>query len=113
MHDYGVWTIITPLVTICLAIFTRQVILSLLMGIVVGFTVINDHNLLQGISGTLNGIIDTFSSPGNTRTVIFMVMIGGIMRLIVVTGGVRSLVRALTEKTQFVTNKKQCSCWRW
>jgi tetracycline resistance efflux pump len=106
MHDYGVWTIITPLVTICLAIFTRQVILSLLMGIVVGFTVINDHNLLQGISGTLNGIIDTFSSPGNTRTVIFMVMIGGIMRLIVVTGGVRSLVRALTEKTQFVTNKK-------
>ncbi|CNI31789.1 Malate-2H(+)/Na(+)-lactate antiporter [Yersinia aldovae] len=106
MHDYGVWTIITPLVTICLAIFTRQVILSLLMGIVVGFTVINDHSILQGISGTLNGIIDTFSSPGNTRTVIFMVMIGGIMRLIVVTGGVRSLVRLLTEKTQFVTNKK-------
>ncbi|CNH57077.1 Malate-2H(+)/Na(+)-lactate antiporter [Yersinia frederiksenii] len=106
MHDYGVWTIITPLVTICLAIFTRQVILSLLMGIVVGFTVINDHNIIHGISGTLNGIIDTFSSPGNTRTVIFMVMIGGIMRLIVVTGGVRSLVRALTEKTQFVTNKK-------
>lgn len=106
MHDYGVWTIITPLVTICLAIFTRQVILSLLMGIVVGFTVINDHNIIHGISGTLNGIIDTFASPGNTRTVIFMVMIGGIMRLIVVTGGVRSLVRALTEKTQFVTNKK-------
>lgn len=106
MHDYGIWTIITPLVTICLAIFTRQVILSLLMGIVVGFTVINDHNIIHGISGTLNGIIDTFSSPGNTRTVIFMVMIGGIMRLIVVTGGVRSLVRALTEKTQFVTNKK-------
>lgn len=106
MHDYGVWTIITPLVTICLAIFTRQVILSLLMGIVVGFTVINDHNIIHGISGTLNGIIDTFFSPGNTRTVIFMVMIGGIMRLIVVTGGVRSLVRALTEKTQFVTNKK-------
>ncbi|CNK42001.1 Na+/H+ antiporter NhaC family protein [Yersinia aldovae] len=106
MHDYGVWTIITPLVTICLAIFTRQVILSLLMGIVVGFTVINDHSIIQGISGTLNGIIDTFSSPGNTRTVIFMVMIGGIMRLIVVTGGVRSLVRLLTEKTQFVTNKK-------
>ncbi|MFC0225524.1 Na+/H+ antiporter NhaC family protein [Serratia aquatilis] len=106
MHDYGVWTIITPLVTICLAIFTRQVILSLLMGIVVGFTVINGHNVFHGISGTLNGIINTFASAGNTRTIIFMVMIGGIMRLIVVTGGVRSLVRLLTEKTQFVTNKK-------
>lgn len=28
MHDYGIWTIITPLVTIILAILTRQVILS-------------------------------------------------------------------------------------
>ena len=24
MHDYGIWTIITPLVTIILAILTRQ-----------------------------------------------------------------------------------------
>jgi hypothetical protein len=37
MHDYGIWTIITPLVTIILAILTRQVILSLLTGIFVGY----------------------------------------------------------------------------
>ena len=41
MHDYGIWTIITPLVTIILAILTRQVILSLLTGIFVGYAVIN------------------------------------------------------------------------
>jgi hypothetical protein len=35
-----------------------------------------------------------------------MVMIGGIMRLIVVTGGVRKLVQFLSEKNDFVTNKK-------
>jgi hypothetical protein len=34
-----------------------------------------------------------------------MVMIGGIMRLIVVTGGVRKLVQFLSEKNDFVTNK--------
>ena len=76
MHDYGIWTVITPLVTIFLAIFTRQVILSLLAGIFVGFVVIN-HSLLGGIGATLNGIIDTFASAGNARTVVFMVMIGG------------------------------------
>ncbi|MDE9500354.1 sodium:proton antiporter, partial [Xenorhabdus bovienii] len=83
-------------------IFTRQVILSLLLGILVGFTVINDHNFILGIQGTIEGIIDTFTSPSNTKTIIFMLMIGGIMRLVVVTGGVRSLVRLLTEKTQLI-----------
>ncbi|MBY6259705.1 Na+/H+ antiporter NhaC family protein [Phytobacter diazotrophicus] len=105
MHDYGIWTVITPLVTIFLAIFTRQVILSLLAGIVVGFIVIH-HSLLGGIGATLNGIIETFASPGNARTVIFMVMIGGIMRLIVVTGGVRRLVQFLTEKNDYITSKR-------
>ncbi len=82
MHDYGVWTVITPLITIILAILTRQVVLSLLTGIFVGYVVIH-NSLIQGVIGTLNGIIETFSSAGNTRTVVFMVMIGGIMRLIV------------------------------
>ncbi|MDX7998565.1 sodium:proton antiporter [Xenorhabdus sp. Reich] len=106
MNDYGVWAIITPVVTIILAIFTRQVILSLLLGILVGFTVINDHNFILGIQGTIEGIIDTFSSPSNTKTIIFMLMIGGIMRLVVVTGGVRSLVHLLMEKTRLIENKK-------
>ncbi|MTC28177.1 sodium:proton antiporter [Providencia alcalifaciens] len=105
MHDYGIWTIITPIVTILLAILTRQVMLSLMLGILVGFTVINDHNLLLGIRRTVDGIIDTFSSAGNTRTIVFMVMIGGIMRLVVVTGGVRALVQLLTNKTKLIKNR--------
>jgi len=105
MQDYGIWTVITPLVTIVFAIVTRQVIPSLMAGIFVGFTVIN-HGLAGGISGTLNGIIDIWASPGNARTVIFIMMIGGIMRLIVVTGGVRRLMRYLSENNDYVTNKR-------
>ena len=33
-------------------------------------------------------------------------MIGGIMRLIVVTGGVRRLMRYLSENNDYVTNKR-------
>lgn len=105
MQDYGIWTIITPIVTIILAILTRQVMLSLMLGILVGFTVIHDHNLLLGIKGTVDGIINTFSDAGNTRTIVFMVMIGGIMRLVVVTGGVRALVQLLTNKTRLIKNR--------
>lgn len=105
MQDYGIWTVITPIVTILLAILTRQVMLSLMLGILVGFTVIHDHNILLGIKGTVDGVIDTFASPGNTRTIVFMVMIGGIMRLVVVTGGVRALVQLLSNRTQLVKNR--------
>ncbi|WP_272680950.1 Na+/H+ antiporter NhaC family protein [Providencia sp. PROV129] len=105
MHDYGIWTVITPIVTIILAILTRQVMLSLMLGILVGFTVINDQNVLLGVKGTVDGIINTFSSAGNTRTIVFMVMIGGIMRLVVVTGGVRALVQLLTNKTRLIKNR--------
>lgn len=65
-----------------------------------------NHSIIQGVGATLNGIIETFASAGNARTIVFMVMIGGIMRLIVVTGGVRKLVQFLSEKNDFVTNKK-------
>lgn len=105
MNDYGIWAVLTPLLTICLAIFTRQVILSLLMGILLGFLVLHDFNVLAGVVGTLDGIIDIFADAGNARTIIFMVLMGGIMRLVVVTGGMRALVLFLTEKSQIIKSK--------
>ncbi|MGP1923486.1 MAG: Na+/H+ antiporter NhaC family protein [Arsenophonus sp. NEOnobi-MAG3] len=106
MNDYGIWTIITPLITIILAMVIHQVILSLLIGILVGYTVINGNNILLGIQETVTGIIAIFAAPGNTQTIIFILLIGGIMRLISVTGGVRSLVYFLTNKMRFIKNKK-------
>lgn len=106
MQDYGIWTVLTPLLTILLAIFTRQVILSLLSGAVFGFIVLHDFKVMEGIRATLDGIIQIFADGGNAKTIIFMVLIGGIMRLVVVTGGIRSLVRLLSEKSQFIQSKK-------
>ena len=106
MEDYGIWTIITPMVTICLAIWTRQVILSLLTGVFVGFTVINGFNPLIGVVETMEGIIAVFGSSGSTKTILFCFMVGGLIRLVQVTGGTRALVRYLTEKAHIINNKK-------
>lgn len=106
MHDYGIWAVLTPLLTILLAILTRQVILSLLTGSVFGFIVLHDFHILGGIKATLDGIIKIFADGGNAKTIIFMVLIGGIMRLVVVTGGMRSLVRVLSEKSQLIKGRR-------
>lgn len=106
MQDYGIWAVLTPLLTILLAILTRQVILSLLTGSVFGFIVLHDFHILGGIKATLDGIINIFADGGNAKTIIFMVLIGGIMRLVVVTGGMRSLVRVLSEKSQLIKGRR-------
>lgn len=106
MQDYGIWAVLTPLLTIFLAILTRQVILSLLTGSVFGFIILHDFHVLGGIKATLDGIIKIFADGGNAKTIIFMVLIGGIMRLVVVTGGMRSLVRVLSEKSQLIKGRR-------
>ncbi|WP_373766860.1 Na+/H+ antiporter NhaC family protein [Glaesserella sp.] len=106
MQDYGIWAVLTPLLTILLAVLTRQVILSLLTGSVFGFIVLHDFHILVGIKATLDGIIHIFADGGNAKTIIFMVLIGGIMRLVVVTGGMRSLVQALSEKSQLIKGRR-------
>lgn len=105
MQDYGIWTVITPLVTITLAVLTRQVILSLLAGALVGYTVMADFNPLVGVQHTLDNIIDVFASAGNTRSILFCFMVGGIIRLVQVTGGTQGMVHWLTEKANVINNR--------
>ncbi|QIR07775.1 Na+/H+ antiporter NhaC family protein [Salinivibrio costicola] len=104
MTDYGVWTVVTPLVTIVLAVVTRQVILSLLAGAMVGYTVIANFNPFAGVAKALDSYIGVFASAGNTRTILFCFMVGGLIRLIQVTGGTRAVIHALTERAQLVKN---------
>ncbi|MGR2769123.1 Na+/H+ antiporter NhaC family protein [Photobacterium ganghwense] len=105
MQDYGIWTVITPLVTITLAVLTRQVILSLLAGALVGYTVMAGFNPLVGVQHTLDNIIDVFASAGNTRSILFCFMVGGIIRLVQVTGGTQGMVHWLTEKANVINNR--------
>ena len=107
MEDYGIWTVITPLVTIGLAIFTRQVILSLLAGAFVGTTVLAGFNPLLGVKGTLDGVIGVFwVSSRQHKNYFVLLMVGGILRLIQVTGGTQGLVRWLTVKANLIKNRK-------
>lgn len=53
MFDFGVWTIMPPIVTICLAVFTRQVILSLLAGIIAGFLVLSNFQVGNGLESSV------------------------------------------------------------
>ena len=55
--EYGIISIAIPLLTIILAIITKDVIVSLLGGIFAGLLVLNDYALLDTLLALFDGII--------------------------------------------------------
>lgn len=106
MYEESWISILPPLLAIALAIITRQVILSLSIGIWTGFCLLESVNPLSGIGLALDGIVNVFSDAGDTRVLMFTLIIGGLIATIEKLGGVRGFIYLL-EHRNWVTNGKR------
>ena len=106
MYEANWMSILPPLLAIALAIITRQVILSLSMGIWIGFCLLESVNPVTGIALALDGIVNVFSDAGDTRVLMFTLIIGGLIATIEKLGGVRGFIHLL-EHRAWVTNGKR------
>lgn len=93
MDTYGWLSILPPILAIFLAIKTKQVYLSLTVGIWLGWTIINGWNPLAGIIQTINALVAVFSEADNTRVVLFSAMIGAIITFTQYSGGMNGFVQ--------------------
>lgn len=100
MSEFGVWSLLPPVVTICLAIYSRQVIPSLVIGAVVGFLVLADFQIGLGLQNSVQGLVNVFKSDGAAKTILFGLMVGGVIHLARVTGGMLGLVQLLTQRSR-------------
>ncbi|MEN8225732.1 MAG: Na+/H+ antiporter NhaC family protein, partial [Bacteroidota bacterium] len=92
MDGYGLLSILPPVLAIILALKTKQVYISLIFGIWLGWLIINDWNFLSGTIGTLEGFVHVFESPGNTRTIMFSALVGALLMFIQYSGGVHGFM---------------------
>jgi len=92
MDGYGILSILPPVLAIILALKTKQVYISLVFGIWLGWLIINDWNFLDGTIGTLEGFVDVFKSPGNSRTIMFSALVGALLMFIQYSGGVQGFM---------------------
>lgn len=104
--DYGILSILPPLIAIILAITTKQVFVSLLAGVFIGNMAMNGWDPIVSMGATLDGMVSIFQEGWITKTIIFSFLVGGIITLIQASGGVKGFVEFLTEKTKLVKNKK-------
>lgn len=100
METYGFLSLVPPVLAIGLALATRQVFLSLLAGLWIGFVILAGGNPLTGTFDTLNGLVDVFSSAGNTRIIIFTLIVGALIALIQISGGVQGFINRLLARLE-------------
>ena len=104
--EYGIISIAIPLLTIFLAIITKDVIVSLIGGIFAGLLVINGYDPLAAFTALFNGIIDLLSEGWIAKTLIFSLMIGAVIKLLSTSGAVNRFVTYLSAKAEKIDSPK-------
>lgn len=107
------WTsILPPILAIVLAIWSKQVILSLFAGIWLGFTLLNGLNPLSGVTAGLDGVVNVFGDAGDAKVLIFTLLIGSLIATIEHSGGVRGFVHFL-ETRRWVHTRLRAQLLAW
>jgi len=105
METYGWLSILPPLLAIFLAIKTKHVYISLVLGIWLGWTIIHSWNPVSGLTATLGALVDVFKDEDNTRVVLFSAMIGAIITFTQYSGGMKGFINWIVGKGVVKTRK--------
>jgi tetracycline resistance efflux pump len=112
MPDYGALSLLPPLLAIALAVYTREVYLSLAAGIWLGWTIVESWNPLAGAARAVNETIAVLGDPGNARILLFTFMVGSLIAIVGSNGGVDGFV-AWVERRRWVTDGRRAQLLAW
>lgn len=105
---FGFWTVLPPLVSIVLAFATKNVVVSLFIGAMVGCIMlyVTDSNILialiQGFMDFVSRALDSLADPWNAGIILQVLVIGGIIHLVGKMGGAKAVAEALAKKAKSV-----------
>lgn len=106
MQDYGFLSVLPPVLAIVFAIRTKQVFVSLLFGIWLGWLIISDFNIIQGSLATIQALVDVYKDAGNTRTIMFCALVGALIIFIQRSGGVAGFISRINVLLERYEQKK-------
>jgi tetracycline resistance efflux pump len=105
-------SVLPPLLAIVLAIWTRQVYLSLAGGVWLGWTILEDWDPFAGLGAGIEGVVGVLGDAGSARVILFTLVIGALIATVEASGGVRGFVHWLEER-QWVTSGRRSQLLAW
>ncbi|MEC6747747.1 Na+/H+ antiporter NhaC family protein [Marinilactibacillus sp. XAAS-LB27] len=106
-NSIGWITLIPPIIAIILAFVTKNVVLSLFVGIFSGTIIMqfyNDTNILMAIFNGFMDIVDyilnSLADPWNAGIILQVMTIGGLIALITSMGGAQAVAESLAKKAK-------------
>ncbi|UGU14351.1 sodium:solute symporter [Sinomicrobium kalidii] len=107
MDNYGFLSVLPPVLAIILALRTKQVYLALLFGIWFSWVIMSDWNIFTGTLATIEGFVNVFKSPGNTRTIMFSALVGALLLFIQYSRGVEGFIHKLNKLIVYFEKKQK------
>ena len=110
--EYGFWSLVPPLLTIILALTTKNVFISLFVGILTGSFVLNAFSPLTSINAGLYAIVDNMSGS-NVIIIGSILMIGAVIHLIEKSGGINGFVNVVVKNKGIIKTKRGANLFTW
>ena len=105
-------SLLPPVLAIVVAIWSKQVYLSLAGGLWLSWTILAGWNPIQGMGDAIQGTVSVFGSEGDARAIMFTIAIGALIATIEASGGVRGFVHYL-EQHKWVNSAKRSQLLAW
>lgn len=111
--QFGFWSVVPPLLTIVLALVTKNVFISLILGIFTGCMILSGGAVFEGVNATFYSFIHTFESNGNTITLMSFLLIGALIYLIEKSGGIEGFTEVMIKKRALIKSKRGANLFTW
>ena len=110
--EYGFLSLVPPLLTIALALLTKNVFLSLFIGIMTGSFVLNGFAPLASINAGLYSIVGSMSQ-GNTIIIASCLIVGAVIHLMERAGGIDGFVNVVVKNKGLIKSKRGANLFTW
>lgn len=110
--EYGFLSLVPPLLTIILALTTKNVFVSLFIGIMTGCFVLNGFSPLVSINAGIYSIVDSMSQ-GNTLIIGSILITGAVIYLMEKSGGIEGFVNVVVKRKGLIKTKRGANIFTW
>ncbi|MCI6674504.1 MAG: Na+/H+ antiporter NhaC family protein [Spirochaetaceae bacterium] len=98
MESFGAWGLIPPILTITLAFVTKDVVISLFLGIFTGSLIVSGGNPFAAMTHLVDLIAGSLNDGWNIRIFLFCAMLGGLVGMLSRTGSAKAFGRWAAKK---------------